>query len=157
LKFANQDAKLYGVDVSGKKYLGRAGGEWTARAVVSYVRSKADNGDNLYNIFPLNARLALDHSAGSWSNTLEAVLVKAKDKVSAVRAEQTIAGYAIANYRTSYKLSKSIRLDAGVDNLFDRQYNLPLGGLEYASALTGPPKPLRAPGRSINAGVSLDF
>ncbi len=160
LQFANQDVKLYGVDVSGKKYLGRAGGDWTARAVLSYVRGKADNGDNLYNIMPLNAHLALDHRLGSWSNTLEAVLVSAKDKVSAVRAEQPVAGYAIANFRTSYKVSKSIRLDAGVDNLFDRQYNLPLGGLEYASAdmMAGtPPKPLRAPGRSINAGVSLDF
>ena len=80
--------------------------------------------------------------------------------MSNVRAEQKTAGYAIANFRTSYKIAKSIRLDAGVDNLFDRQYNLPLGGLEYASAdmMAGiAPKPLRAMGRSINAGVSIDF
>jgi len=160
LRFVNQDAKLYGLDVSGKKFLGRAGGEWTARAALSYVRAKADNGDNLYNIMPLNARFALDHSHGAWSNTLETVLVSSKRKVSKVRAEQTTAGYAIANFRTSYKVSKSIRLDAGIDNLFNRQYDLPLGGLEYASAdmMTGTaPKPLRAMGRSISAGVSIDF
>lgn len=101
--------------------------EWTARTSLSYVRAKADNGDNLYNIMPLNARLALDHNLGAWSSSFETVLVASKDKVSNVRAEQKTAGYAIANFRTSYKIAKSIRLDAGVDNLFDRQYNLPLG------------------------------
>lgn len=160
LKFVNQDAKLYGIDVSGKKFVGRAAGEWVARASVSYVRAKADNGDNLYNIMPLNGRLALDHSLGAWSSSLEAVLVASKDKVSNVRAEQKTAGYGIANFRTSYRINKSVRLDAGVDNLFDHQYNLPLGGLEYASADLmggGAPKPVRAMGRSINAGVSIDF
>lgn len=156
LKFANQDAKLYGLDISGRKSLGRAAGEWATRASLSYVRAKADNGDNLYNIMPLNVRLALDHNLGAWSNTLETVLVAAKDKVSNIRAEQKTSGYSIVNFRTSYKVTKSIRLDAGVDNLFDRQYNLPLGGLEYATAMTGL-KPVRGMGRSINAGVSIDF
>lgn len=160
LKFVNQDAKLYGIDVSGSKFLGRAAGEWAARASLSYIRAKADNGDNLYNIMPLNARLALDHNLGAWSNSFETVMVDSKDNVSNVRAEQKTSGYAIANFRTSYKVAKSVRLDAGVENLFDRQYNLPLGGLEYASADImggGAPKPVRAMGRSINAGVSIDF
>jgi len=156
LKFVNQDATLYGVDVSGRKFLGRAAGEWAARASLSYVRAKANNDDNLYNIMPLNGRLALDHSLGAWSSSFETVLVASKDKVSSVRAEQKTSGYAIANFRTSYKIAKTVRLDAGVDNLFDRQYNLPLGGLEYTTAMTGL-KPLRAMGRSINAGVSVDF
>lgn len=160
LKFVNQDATLYGIDVSGRKLLGRAAGEWATRASLSYVRAKADNDDNLYNIMPVNARLVLEHSLEGWSSSLETVLVGSKNKLSSVRAEQRTAGYALANFRTSYKLAKSVRLDAGVDNLFDRQYNLPLGGLEYASAdmmAGGAPRPLRAMGRSINAGVSMDF
>lgn len=156
LRFVNQDAKLYGIDVAGRKFLGRAAGEWAVRASLSYVRAKADNGDNLYNIMPLNGRLALDHNLGAWSSSLEAVLVAEKDKVSNVRAEQKTAGYAIANFRTSYKVSKSVRLDAGVSNLFDRQYSLPLGGLEYTTSNTGL-QPLRGMGRSFNAGVSIDF
>lgn len=160
LKFVNQDATLYGIDVSGRKRLGQAAGEWATRASLSYVRAKADNDDDLYNIMPVNARLVLDHSLEAWSSSLETILVGSKNRVSSVRAEQKTAGYAIANFRTSYKLAKSIRLDAGVDNLFDRQYKLPLGGLEYASAdmmAGGAPRPLRAMGRSINAGVSIDF
>jgi iron complex outermembrane recepter protein len=153
LTFVNQDAYLYGFDVSGKKALGKFNGEWTGRASLSYTRGKTTSGDNLYNIMPLNARVALDHISGSWSNTLEAVLVSAKDNVSAVRAEQTTTGYSIANFRTSYKLNQTTRLDAGVDNLFNRQYSLPLGGLQYVS----PHTPLAAMGRSVNVGVAVSF
>jgi iron complex outermembrane receptor protein len=158
LTFTNQDAYLYGVDISGKKFLGKAYGEWTVRAALSYTHGRTTDGDNLYNIMPLNARLAIDHTLGSWSNTLEGVFVRTKSNVSAVRAEQATPGYAIANYRTSYKLSNSVRLDAGIDNLFDRQYDLPLGGLEYATGSgTKAAQPLRAMGRSINIGVSISF
>jgi iron complex outermembrane receptor protein len=158
LTFANQDAYLYGVDVSGKKSLGKAYGEWAIRAALSYTRGKSTSGDNLYNIMPLNARLAVDHTLGSWSNTLEAVFVSAKDNLSSVRAEQATAGYSIANYRTSYKLNNSVRFDAGIDNVFNRQYNLPLGGLEYVTgSMTNAPQPLRAMGRSVNIGVSVSF
>lgn len=158
LTFTNQDAYLYGVDISGKKLLGKAYGEWTVRAALSYTRGKTTDGDNLYNIMPLNARLAIDHTRGSWTNTLEGVFVRAKSNVSAVRAEQATPGYSIANYRTSYKLSNSVRLDAGIDNLFNRQYYLPLGGLEYVTgSMTSAAQPLRAMGRSINVGVSISF
>jgi len=158
LTFTNQDAYLYGVDISGKKFLGKAYGEWTVRAALSYTHGKTTDGDNLYNIMPLNARLAIDHTLGSWSNTLEGVFVQAKRNVSVVRAEQTTPGYAIANYRTSYKLSNSVRLDAGIDNLFNRQYDLPLGGLEYVTgSMTSAPQPVRAMGRSVNVGVSISF
>jgi len=158
LTFTNEDAQLYGVDISGKKLLGQAYGEWTARAALSYTRGRTTSGDNLYNIMPLNTRLAIDHSLGEWSNTFETVIVSAKDHLSTVRAEQGTDGYSIANYRTAYKINKSVRLDASIDNVFDRQYDLPLGGLEYVSGnMTTAPKAVRAMGRSVNVGVSVSF
>lgn len=158
LRFANRNAKLHGLDVSGRKYLGRANGDWTARATLSHVRGKTTDGDRLYNLMPLHVRLALDHAYGAWNNTLEAVVVGAKNDVSRVRAEQSTPSYTITNYRTSYRLSRTVRVDAGIDNLFDHQYYLPLGGLEYASGgMMVAHKPVRAPGRSVNVGVSVDF
>lgn len=160
LRFINEDAVLFGLDLSASKYLGSAGGDWTTRATLSYVRGKTTDGDNLYNIMPLNSRLALDHALGAWTQTLEAVLVDAKDQVSEVRAEQETHGYGLLNYRTRYQLSKAVRLDAGVDNLLNKQYDLPLGGLEYASADANAgiaPVPVRAMGRSVNVGVTVDF
>lgn len=158
LTFTNEDARLYGIDVAARKYLGKAGGDWSMHTAVSYTRGKTTDGDDLYNIMPLNARVAVDHALESWSNSLEAVLVRAKKDVSEVRAEQATAGYAIVNYRSSYKFSESIRLDAGIDNLLNRQYDLPLGGLEYASAsMTSAPQPVRAMGRSFNVGLTVSF
>lgn len=158
LTFTNQNVQLYGIDISGKKLLGQANGKWTMRSSLGYTRGKAANGDNLYNIMPLNARLAIDHTQRLWSNTFEAVFISAKDKLNAVRAEQATSGYSIAHYRTAYKLNKSVTLNAGIDNVFNRQYNLPLGGLEYVSGnMMNAPKPLRASGRSVNVGVSVSF
>lgn len=155
LQFVNQDAKLYGLDISGKKLLARVNGDLKGRASLSYTRGKTTTGDNLYNIMPLNARLALDHTNGSWSNTLEAVFVSAKNNLSAVRAEQQTGGYSLANYRASYKVTSSVRIDAGVDNLFNRQYHAPLGGLYFHTYTANGPLP--AMGRSANVGVSINF
>jgi iron complex outermembrane receptor protein len=158
LMFTNQDAQLYGVDMSGKKLIGKAYGEWTLRAAFSYTRGKTTSGDSLYNIMPLNARVAIDQAMGAWSNTLEAVLVGAKNNLSAIRAEQTTAGYTTVSYRSTYKWNESVRWDVGVDNLLNRQYRLPAGGLEYVSGnMMSAPRPLRATGRSVNVGVSVSF
>lgn len=158
LTFVNQDAQLYGVDISGKKFLGKANGDWEIRTALSYTRGKTTSGENLYNIMPLNARVAIDHSTGLWLNTFEAVFVRAKDNVSAVRAEQATAGYSVVNYRTTYKVNSFVKLDAGIDNMFNRQYNLPLGGLEYATGgMMAAAKSLRAMGRSVNVGMSVSF
>ena len=158
LTFANQDAQLYGVDISARKYLGKAYGDWAIRGTLSYTRGKTTSGENLYNIMPLNARVTIDHSLGAWSNALEAVMVAAKADVSAVRVERPTADYAVVNFRTTYKLNKSVRLDAGIDNLFNRQYDLPLGGLEYVSAgMMNEARPVRAMGQSVNLGLSVSF
>lgn len=160
LRFVNDDAKLYGVDVSGSKALGQWAGDWTVRSTIAYVRGKADGGDNLYNIMPLNMRLALEHRRGAWRSSVESEMVASKDRLSTLRAEQQTAGYALVHLRTSVDLSATVRLDAGVDNLFDRAYRLPLGGLEYASAdmmMGKAPSTMRGAGRSVNAGISVDF
>jgi iron complex outermembrane receptor protein len=160
LRFVNDDAKLYGVDVSGSKTLGQWVGDWKVRSTVAYVRGKADGGDNLYNIMPLNMRLALEHRQGAWRSSLETEMVSSKDRLSSLRAEQQTAGYALVHLRTSVDLTTTIRLDAGIDNLLDRAYRLPLGGLEYASAdmmMGKAPSTMRGAGRSVNAGISVDF
>lgn len=158
LTFVNQDAQLYGIDLSGKKFLGNGFGAWWSRAVLSYTRGKTIAGDPLYNIMPLNARLSLEHSYAGWSSSLELVAVSAKNHLSAVRAEQGTPGYALANLHTSYKLNKAVKLEAGIDNLLNRQYALPLGGLEYVTGnMMSAPQPLRAPGRSINVGITANF
>jgi len=174
LTLVNQDARLYGIDISGFAALGSVNGigNFTARGVVAYVRGKnKETGDNLYNIMPLNARLALEHRLGNWTSTIEQQLVSGKHDVSSVRNEMETKGYGLLNLRSSYQW-KNVRFDIGLDNALDKQYSLPLGGAYIGQGATmslgattswsstgAPPYGYTVPGmgRSLYAGVNVKF
>ena len=69
-------------------------------------------------------------------------------------------GYALVNLRTSYqwKLAEGagLRLDAGIDNLTNRNYALPLGGRYWIGDKTGNTQ-LPAMGRSVFSGLTFEF
>lgn len=168
LQLANQSARLYGIDISGRMPLGRnALGEFGLKGLLSYTNGKnRDTGDDLYNIMPLNAKLTLTHQYRGWDNALELVMVKAKRDVSEVRNEVETPGYNLINLRTSYSW-KQVRVDFGVENLFDKFYYLPLGGAYLGQGTTMTANPVGAvprwgnavpgAGRSIYAGVNFKF
>jgi len=162
LRFVNQSARLYGIDVSGQLLLARTlgAGRFTAGGALSWLRGEnRTTGDNLYNMMPLNARLALEHRQGGWTGTVEAQLVDAKDLVSQVRNEVRTAGYGLVHLRAGYAWTQ-VRLDVGVENLFDRFYNDPLGGayLGQGKTMSGTDVPWGVPvpgmGRSVYARLS---
>ncbi|EER58496.1 TonB-dependent receptor [Acidovorax delafieldii 2AN] len=165
LQFANQDARLQGLDLSGFADLGKIDGwgQFTLSGMLSYVQGKnRTTGDHLYNTMPLHARLALTQRLGGWTGTAELLMVSAKSRVSAVRNEVPTAGYGLMNLRASYEW-KQVRLDLGVDNLFDRFYNHPLGGAYVGQgrtmAGTAVPWGVSVPGmgRSLSAGLTVKF
>lgn len=173
MRYVNQSARLYGLDLSGFAQLasGTAFGDISLAGQINWVEGEnRDTGDNLYNIMPLNAKLALTQQHGNWSGTLEGVFVADKDQVSAARNELRTKGYSLFNLRASYQWKK-VRFDFGVENLFDRAYNLPLGGAYVGQGTTmtlatnnlatgvvplwGTGVP--GPGRSFYAGVNVKF
>jgi iron complex outermembrane receptor protein len=165
LKYVNQSALLYGVDVSGHVLAARTHGygDFTASGLLNYVRGEnRDTGDNLYNMMPLNAKLALTQQLGRWTNTVEGQFVAAKTNVSDVRNEVETAGYSLFNLRSSYQW-KQVRLDVGIDNLLDKDYALPLGGAYLGQGTTmsinGVPWGVAVPGmgRSIYAGLNYQI
>ncbi|MBS1190027.1 MAG: TonB-dependent receptor [Rhodocyclaceae bacterium] len=167
LQLVNQDARLYGLDLSGFAALGRIEGvgEFTGRALVGYVNGKnTRSDDHLYNIMPLNARFVLEHRLGNWTNTVEEVLVSGKDHISQVRNEMKTSGYGLLNLRSSYD-AKSYRVDVGIDNALNKFYASPLGGAYIGQGRTmslngaGAPWGIPVPGmgRSIYAGVTVRF
>ncbi len=167
LSLANQTARLYGVDVSSNLILGNTGkfGDFKVMGVVNYVRGKnVTTGDDLYNIMPLNGKIALEQRLGAWINTAEVKLVTAKDDVSDVRKEMRTPGYGVLNFYSSYNWEK-MRLDVGVENVFDKYYFYPLGGAylgqgaTMSSNATAPQygTPVPSMGRSINVGLTINF
>ena len=170
LKYSNQDARLYGLDISGHLPLARntGFGSFTLSGMLSYVRGKTADGasDNLYNIMPLNAKLALEQNLGNWSGRAEAQFVARKSDVSQVRNELVTPGYALLNLRGSYTW-KQMRFDVGIDNVFDRLYFHPLSGAYVGQGVTMPPTASAATppwgtaipgmGRSLYAGMNYKF
>jgi len=168
LKFVNQSARLYGVDLSAKMPLAKNGmGEYGLKGLLSYTKGEnRDTGDNLYNIMPLNARLTLTHKLRGWDNAAELVMVSRKDDVSAMRNEMETPGYALLNLRGSHSWKK-LRVDFGVENVFDRLYYHPLGGAYIGQGTTmtsqavatvpqwGTPVP--GMGRSIYTALNVQF
>ncbi|MBS0293028.1 MAG: TonB-dependent receptor plug domain-containing protein [Proteobacteria bacterium] len=165
LRFANQDVRLHGLDLSGHGRLGdsAAWGRLTLHGTVGYVRAKdRGTGDGLYATMPLNARLALSHEKGGFRSMAELLMVGGKTHVSAVRNELPTAGYALVNLRTSYEW-KQLRLDLGVDNLFNRFYHHPQGGayLGQGRTMAGTAVPwgvlVPGMGRSVYLGATVKF
>jgi iron complex outermembrane receptor protein len=129
LKYMNQSARIFGMDISGHMPLAAtAAGELGLKGLVSYTNGlNCDTGDALYNIMPLNGKAALTHRLSGWDNALEVVGALGKRDISEARNEIKTAGYSLVHYRTSYTW-KNVRIDLGVENMFDKKYYLPLGG-----------------------------
>lgn len=168
LKFANQSARLYGLDLSGKMPLGQtAYGNFGLKGLLNYTKGEnRDTGDGLYNIMPLNAKLTLTHKLGAWENAAELVLVNSKSDTSAVRDEIKTPAYKLVHLRASYSW-KQTRLDFGVENLFDTRYFLPLGGAYtgQGTTMSNPALPnypqwgtaVPGAGRSLYVGLNTKF
>ena len=141
-------------------------GEFGLRGLMNYTKGEnRDTGGNLYNIMPLNGKVALTHQYGNWSNAIELIGVTGKNDTSSVRNEVHTAGYSLTHLRTSYTW-KNVRVDFGIENLFDRFYYLPLGGAYTGQGTTmsatgtySPAYGISVPGmgRSIYAGVNVKF
>jgi iron complex outermembrane recepter protein len=164
LRHANQRARLAGVDLLAERSLAQTPhGTYALKLVASHLRGEnRDTGAGLYHAMPSNARISLTHRHGRWEGMAEWVAVARKSRLSDVRNEQPTAGHALLNLQARWQHG-GWRLEAGVDNLFDRLYDLPLGGQYLAQGRTmginsvphGIPVP--GPGRSFHIGVSRSF
>ena len=168
LKYVNQSARIYGLDLSGHLPLAQnAWGQWGLKGLLNLTRGKnLETGDGLIHIMPVNARLTLTQQQGGWRNSAELVMVGAKTHVATTRNEVTTPGYALVNLRGSYSWG-DVRLDFGVENLFDRFYYLPTGGAYVGqdTTMSNPALPnypqwgtaVPGMGRSFYVGMNLSF
>ncbi|MFC0241336.1 hypothetical protein ACFFJ6_12705 [Rhodopseudomonas telluris] len=141
-----------------------AHGRDVLRGQPAYVRGQRTDGVNLYHAMPIDAKIALDHELGGWVGSAEVQLVAAKTDVSQVHNELTTPAYALLNLRNGYRW-QNVRLDAGIDNVFDKFYTLPLGGADLIDYRTvsmmgsSPTWGYSVPGmeRSFNTRLTVSF
>ncbi|MDF1589057.1 MAG: TonB-dependent receptor [Gammaproteobacteria bacterium] len=131
LQFSNVDAKLYGFDAN---WFATISSNWQLDGTVSYVRGeRRDTNDNLYRIAPLSARTMLSYVQTTWRVGFEAETVAAQNKVSVENEEQKTSGYALFHLSASYQPAQDVIITAGINNLFDRDYQDHLGGINRIS------------------------
>lgn len=129
LKYMNEDARLYGFDLSGKTPIAKTSyGEFDLTGMISYTNGRDLSLDSgLYNIMPFNGKLALVHKLGAWQGAAEFVGVAAKGDVSTERNEMQTPGYGLFNLRGSY-VWENVHFNFGIENVLNQLYYLPLGG-----------------------------
>ncbi|MEN6542546.1 TonB-dependent receptor [Parvibaculum sp.] len=161
-QFVNHNAELYGLNLAGKLGLWKsdAVGEGTLKGTLGYVHGEdLTTGGDLYHIMPLNASLTLEEVYGDWAGHVELKGAARKSSVDDLRNEPETPSYLLVNLGGSYTW-QHVRIDLGVDNLFDKAYDEPLGGLslgDYKASGNTILRPVPGIGRSLNVGLTLSL
>jgi iron complex outermembrane receptor protein len=163
LQFANHNASIYGGDLSGNAALwnnssfglGKIGG------VAGWLHGeRLDTQTPLYQMMPLNARIAFDEELKGFTAGVGVQAVDRKSNVDPHRFEQPTPGYALFNLRAAYRRGH-LQASAAADNLLNKDYELPLGGVNFddfmASGWMSQIKPLTGRGRSFYASLTARF
>lgn len=156
LQFSNVDAEIYGADIAWKVGLND---HWYFDGIASYVRGRrTDVSDNLYRLAPPNASVGLTWENDKLSATTEIVAYLKQDKVSAFNNEQATPGYGLINAALVWYPVDSLRLEARIDNMFDKAYQDHVAGINRANG-SDIPVGVRLYGaeRTLSAGVIFSF
>ncbi|WP_415494498.1 TonB-dependent receptor plug domain-containing protein [Acetobacter sp.] len=158
--FENHDAQMYGINTSGHYTVWNTSryGKGEITGVLNWVRGQDKvTHTGLYQQMPLNGTLGLNETVGPWTGRAEMNFVKAKDTVDSLRNEPRTPGYALLNLNGSYNW-KMMTLTAGIDNVLNQAYYMPLGGiLTYDLKHDGTRMPMPGMGRSFNVSLSATF
>jgi iron complex outermembrane receptor protein len=160
LRYVNQDAELYGIDFSADMAIADTLRAGSFRLLLTGAWAEGRNrttGGSLYQVMPLHATATVEHRLGRWTSGIEVEAMADKDRVDRVRREPQTEGYALVHLRTAYVFGPA-RIDLGIRNLFDKGYDLPLGGRSLGDLkATGIMRPVPGRGRSFDAGFALRF
>jgi iron complex outermembrane recepter protein len=162
LQFSNVDAEIFGVDLM---YGIRFNDTLRMDGVLSYSRGKRrDIDDDLYRIAPLNSRLSFNYERAHWSASLEGVAYAKQKHISntittfsAVGSNAETPGYALLNISAQYRMPNAgLRINAGVENLFDKSYIDHLSGFNRVQN-SDVPLGQRLPGPGRNVYITLNY
>lgn len=160
LQFVNHNAQSYGINSSARARLWKtdAYGTGEVRATLNWVRGQdLQNHSSLYHQMPTNGTIGLYETYRDLTGRIEVTLVKKKSTVDWIRSEPRTPGYVLLGIGGSYRW-RNFLLDAGIENICNTKYYLPLGGLSLGDYdATGYMGPLPGMGRSFNVSLTASF
>jgi iron complex outermembrane receptor protein len=163
LQYANHPARIYGGDLSGNVTLwdSLGFGQGTLSGTAAWLHGeRTDSSTPLYQMMPMHARVNFKEE---WRTLVAGFSVEAVDRKNNVdprRYEQNTPGYTLLGLHASYTRGA---LEAGIsaDNLFNKAYALPLGGVNVddfqKSMWMDALHPLTGRGRSASLHLTAHF
>ena len=159
----NVDARIMGGELGAAYALTE---RWKADATLAYAWGKnSSDGRALPQMPPLESRLGLTYSRDAWSAGALWRLVAAQNRIAFNQGNvvgkdyDASAGFGVFSLNGAYKVSKNLKLSAGVDNLFDKTYaeHLNLAGNAGFGYPASDPQPVNEPGRTVWTKVDFSF
>lgn len=163
LQFANHNARIAGVDFDGNAALWNSArfGQGRIGGVGGWLHGeRLDTSTPLYQMMPVHARVNFDEELKGFAGGIGVEAVDRKSNVDPHRYEQPTPGYALVNLHAGYQRGH-LRMNAAADNLLNKEYELPLGGVNFddfmASGWMSRIKPLTGRGRSAFFSLTARF
>lgn len=159
LQFVNEDAVLYGADLNASLLLfsSSQAGDFSLGSFASYTRGyRVDKKADLYHLMPLNLNLSLKHHLSWWENELALKMVSQKNTVNKLRLEASTPGHAVLDFATRLKWSH-FTWELGVSNILDKDYQMPLAGVDVVNYSAASKTAQFAMGRSYNTNLVVEF
>jgi len=154
----NQNAEMWGLEASARMDLPQG---FSAPLSVSWVRGQTTEGDDLPEIPPLELRTAL-----RWAGTQEQRpyaelgmrFAYKQENIDPTFGEDETPSFAVLHLRGGYELRPGWMLEAGIENLLDRNYHehltreaiLPIGDLAAGDEVP-------SPGRSFTLSTRINW
>ncbi|MBU0631558.1 TonB-dependent receptor [bacterium] len=161
-KYENIDASLYGLSVNGSYFFTDT---VTLDGGVAYQQGRKDTlatnqtDRDLPNITPLKANLALtyEYMKNSYVKA-EGIATDKWSKYDSDDGEQEIGSWSVLNLKASHEFNKYVKLDLGVDNVFDKAYAIS-NTYKDLTLLSGSTDVmlLNEPGRYFYTNLTLKF
>ncbi|MET4692826.1 TonB-dependent copper receptor [Endozoicomonas lisbonensis] len=155
--YKNVDARLYGVEMESRYDVGH----WQPAIGLSWTRGENRDDSqqkNLPQIPPLMGSIKLDYNTGHWLLGARCEFAARQNKVDTQSGLDVgeSSGYGVMHLHGWYQLAKGLKLQGGVENLFDRTYAL---HVNRSSRDPFNPEALRVhePGRQLWVGVEVLF
>lgn len=150
------DARMYGGELSLKYQISES---YLLKGGLAYTRGINDTENtNLPEIPPLKGKLAIRYIIKNFFAELEGEFAAPQSLVDKNIAERRTPGWGIGNLKFGYEINKeqknSIKINAGIRNIFNKYYYEHLSYLRdaYASGVKIP-----EPGRNVYANIEMKF
>lgn len=150
-RYSNVDATLMGLEAEASH---RINANWLFSTQLAWLKGENDdNGEALSQISPLELRAKARYLQDNWQAGLELVSAAKQDEVC-LNSDTDCGGqdvretpsYWVANLDARYQVNQSLSLDAGINNLFDKDYTL---HESRNSSFDPEPVQVAEPGRSV--------